>query len=72
MTMQQQFWVIGAEYSSVACDALIPGTGCLLGPFDSYDDAREVWRERSMESRSQATTRYTIVSSAASMEIRGN
>lgn len=62
--MHQHYWVIGAEFETVACDAQVPGTGQLIGPFPSYDDAHQVWRERSMDSRAQATTRYTIVAAA--------
>ena len=63
--MMQQFWVIGAEFISVDCDAQVPGTSRVFGPFQSYGDAQEVWRERSLASRSQATTRYSIVANAA-------
>lgn len=63
--MMQQFWVIGAEFISVDCEALVPGTSRVFGPFQNYRDAQEVWRERSQASRAQATTRYSIVASAA-------
>ena len=68
--MQTQFWVIGAEFNSVSCNATVPGTGELLGPYPSYDDAHEIWRERSMESRALATTRYTIVCNAPGKDRR--
>ncbi len=63
--MMQQFWVIGAEFTSVDCDALVPGTSRMFGPFPSYCEAQEVWRERSLASRAHATTRYSIVANAA-------
>ena len=62
--MIQQFWVIGGEFISVDCDALVPGTSRVFGPFPSYRDAEDVWRERSLASRAQATTRYSIVANA--------
>lgn len=63
--MPRQFWVIGGEYDSVDFHEVVPGTARVFGPFPSYDDAKQVWRERSLASRSQATTRYSIVSNAA-------
>jgi hypothetical protein len=61
--MPKQFWVIGGEYQCVEFQEVIPGSERVFGPYRSYDDANQVWRERSLASRSQATTRYSIVSS---------
>lgn len=62
--MTQQFWVIGAEFDSTACDAPLPGTSRLIGPFLNYAEAKETWREHAFATRGHATTRYTIVTSA--------
>jgi hypothetical protein len=63
--MTQQFWVIGAEFNSTACEAPLPGTSHLIGPFPSYSEAKETWREHAFATRAHATTRYTIVTNAA-------
>ncbi|CAN1570983.1 Protein of unknown function DUF4170 [Rhabdaerophilaceae bacterium] len=62
--MAKQFWVIGGEYRCVEFQDVVPGTEQVFGPFLSYDEANQVWRERSIASRSSATTRYSIVASA--------
>lgn len=59
--MPKQFWVIGGEYQCVEFQEVIPGTARVFGPFESYEEANKVWRERSLASRSSATTRYSIV-----------
>ena len=63
--MPKQFWVIGGEYQCVEFEEVLPGTARVFGPFPSYDEANRIWRERSLASRSSATTRYTIVSNSA-------
>ena len=62
--MAKQFWVIGGEYQCVAFHEVVQGTERVFGPFPSYEAADRVWRERSVASRSSATTRYSIVASA--------
>jgi hypothetical protein len=62
--MPKQFWVIGAEYRDVSFEELIEGTSRVYGPYGDYDEARSIWRERSLESRFEAAKRYTIVSNA--------
>lgn len=64
--MTKEFWVIGGEYASVEFREVVAGTERVFGPFRSYDEANQIWRERSMASRSSATTRFSIVSNAAS------
>lgn len=63
--MPKQFWVIGGEYQCVEFQEVVPGTARVFGPFETYEEASHVWRERSLASRSSATTRYSIVSNAA-------
>ena len=60
--MQRQFWVIGADYGDIDFTRPLDGTAQVHGPFGSYQEATIVWRERAMESRYKALTRYIIVS----------
>jgi hypothetical protein len=62
--MSKQFWVIGGEYNDAEFTEIEAGSHRTYGPFFSYDDANIKWRECSERSRSQAYTRYQIVSSA--------
>ena len=62
--MSRQYWVIGGEYQCVEFQAVVPGTERVFGPYRSYEEADRKSRERSSASRSSATTRYSIVSSA--------
>jgi hypothetical protein len=64
MIMSRQYWVIGGEYQCVEFQEVVPGTERLFGPYRSYEEADRKWRERASASRSSATTRYSIVSSA--------
>ena len=66
--MQKQFWVIGGEYRDTSFVDLIDGTSRVFGPFRDYNEARAQWGEQSMARRSEATTRFTIVSNAAAAE----
>lgn len=59
---KERFWVVGGEYSSLAFTKLKNGAPQALGPFETRDEAAEVWRKVSAETRSQATTRYAIAS----------
>ncbi len=63
--MSKQFWVIGGEYNCVEFQEVLPGTARVFGPYQTYEEANQVWRERSLASRSSATTRYSIVSNSA-------
>lgn len=63
--MPKQFWVIGGEYKGVEFQEVLPGTERVFGPFPSYEDANQIWRERSLASRFSATTRYSIVSNTS-------
>lgn len=63
--MQQQFWVIGGEYRDGDFREMNGGDRSVYGPFGSYDEAQEVWRERSAETRPIALMRFSIVTNAA-------
>ena len=65
--MPKQFWVIGGEYSDMQFEQLVEGTSRVFGPFRDIDAARTIWRERSVASKCEAATRYTIVTSAGDM-----
>ncbi len=62
--MQQQYWVIGADYRDMQFNEVVDGTSQVHGPFRDYRDAATVWREQAMATRYRATTRYTIVVNA--------
>jgi len=61
--MLQQYWVIGGEYRCLEFREL-NGEAASLGPFNSYEEAERVWRERAESTRGQANTRFTIVATA--------
>lgn len=63
--MPNQFFVIGGRYSDLEFTQIIEGTAHVLGPFNEYDEAQQVWRECSRASRSDATARYAIVTNAS-------
>jgi hypothetical protein len=62
--MTQQFWVIGGEYCDGDFSALAGEQGQVYGPFGSYAQAHDVWRERSVETRCVALMRFSIVTNA--------
>lgn len=62
--MQQQYWVIGADYADLKFNEVIDGTSQVLGPYSDYREAATVWREQAMATRYKATTRFTIVVNA--------
>jgi hypothetical protein len=62
--MSKQFWVIGGEYKDADFNEIEEGSHRVFGPFFSYEEAEQTWRQRSERTRSQAYTRYQIVSSA--------
>lgn len=61
--MREEFWVVGGSFRDVTFAALDRG-GELHGPFGSYADALVCWRERTSATRSQATVRFTVVTTA--------
>jgi len=67
--MHRQFWVIGADYGDIEFSRPVDGTARVHGPFVSYQEAMIVWRERAMESRYKALTRYVIVSDAPATDV---
>jgi hypothetical protein len=59
---KERFWVVGGEYESLAFTTFKGGAPRILGPFDTRDEAREVWKRVSDETRSAATVRFGIAS----------
>jgi len=63
--MIQEFWVVGGSYRDANFADLQEGSGELYGPFTSYDHALVSWRERTAQTRSLATVRYSVVVTAS-------
>jgi hypothetical protein len=63
--MSSRFWVVGSEFTDVSFSRLVPGNGRMDGPFEAYDEAKRTWTERTSETRSSATARFTIVREGA-------
>jgi hypothetical protein len=59
---KERFWVVGGEYSCLAFKSFKDGAPQVLGPFDTRDEAREVWKRVSDETRSSANVRFGIAS----------
>jgi hypothetical protein len=57
--------VIGGQNRDKGFTDLINGTSRVEGPFRNYSDAERVWKSHTEETRSDAQTRYTIVTCAA-------
>ncbi len=63
--MIEEYWVVGGSYRDADFAALKDGTGEVYGPFVSYDEALSSWNSRSERSRAEATTRFSVVVTAA-------
>lgn len=55
-----EFWVVGGEYTDTDFNEIKPGTEVRLGPYGSYEEARQVWKDRSMAAIDDAYVRYRI------------
>jgi hypothetical protein len=62
--MARQFWVVGGPFRDMTFSSLKEGGAELYGPFRSYREAHDCWRERAETTRAIATTRYTVVADA--------
>jgi hypothetical protein len=56
-----RYWIIGGRFCSTEFREVVPGTECLVGPFEQRDSALREWRKLSEERRSECTVRYSIV-----------
>lgn len=63
--MIQEYWVVGDSYRDADFAALREGTGEVYGPFVTYDEALSSWNARTERSRAEATTRFSVVVTAA-------
>ena len=57
--MTERFWVVGGEFSCLGFKQLV-GQPKVLGPFDTREEAKEVWKRVSRETSSSATARFGI------------
>ena len=62
--MLQEYWVVGGSYCDANFAALSEGTAEIYGPFASYEEALHTWSARTETTRSEATTRYSVVVTA--------
>lgn len=59
--MAEIYWVKGGIYTGTDFTEPAPGTReTTLGPFDTYEEAKAVWRAKSMEHVDEAYARYFI------------
>jgi hypothetical protein len=58
----ERYWVVGGEYSSTTFHTLKAGQPDVLGPFKTRDEARAAWKQKSDETRSCATAKWSITS----------
>ncbi len=63
--MIEEYWVVGGSYRDAEFAALKDGTAEVHGPFVSYDEAFRSWTARTEKTRAEATTRYSVVVTAA-------
>jgi hypothetical protein len=55
-----EYWVIGGEYTDTDFQELKAGTEERLGPYASYEAAERVWKQKSMSAIDDAYVRYRI------------
>ena len=61
--MTQQYWVVGGAYTDTKFTALANGEAeRRFGPYESEDEAREIWSGLSMAAVDDCHVRYRIVS----------
>lgn len=57
----EQYWVIGGEYTDTDFKTIRDGgEEQRIGPFSSYEDARDEWKSRSMAAIDDAYSRFRI------------
>jgi hypothetical protein len=60
-----RYWVIGGEYTDTKFKKIAGGGNeTRLGPFASYQAAKDVWQARAWATVDSANTRYRIVKEA--------
>lgn len=63
--MNNRFWVLGGEYTSLRFEEIVGGTERLLGPYPARSEAERTWRELSERHRPQCNVRFSIVEERA-------
>jgi hypothetical protein len=58
----ERYWVVGGIYSGMDFKSLKEGAQQMLGPFETRDEASQVWKKLSQETRAHATARFAIAS----------
>src|SRR3546814_5774028 len=59
--MSERYWVVGGEYTDTRFVEIAGGgRERRLGPFDSYAEAKAVWRAKAMETIDDAHARWSI------------
>src|SRR3546814_3334952 len=59
--MSERYWVVGGEYTDTRFAEIVGGgPERRLGPFDSYPEAKAVWRAKAMETIDDAHARWSI------------
>src|SRR3546814_11318167 len=59
--MSERYWVVGGEYTDTRFVEIAGGgRERRLGPFDSYAEAKAVWRAKAMETIDDAHARWPI------------
>lgn len=56
----QQYWVVGGEYRDTKFQKPLCGAEEWIGPFQSYQDAKQEWSRRAWQTVDDAHTRYRI------------
>ncbi|MEX1021831.1 MAG: DUF4170 domain-containing protein, partial [Dehalococcoidia bacterium] len=64
------YYVVGGEYSDTTFRRL-EKPAALSGPFESYEEAYDAWRARSMATIDQAYARFQIVQTVDSAPVPG-
>jgi hypothetical protein len=62
--MTEEFWVVGGRYRDVQFKDLEEGGAEAYGPFFRYEDALSSWSSHSARTRSFASVRYSVVTTA--------
>lgn len=56
-----RFWVVGGVYTDTNFQTTITGgEEEWYGPYDAYEDAKQVWQRKAWNTVDHATTRYRI------------
>jgi len=59
--MSERYWVVGGVYTGTDFQTIAGGDApAELGPFDTYAEAKAVWRAKSMENVDEAYARFDI------------